>query len=222
MTIADKGKLAIALFLLVGLLSAATYISKLRETIYRTELAKDSIEAVNSQTVKVGDTWMRRAIQTELVADSLNKALKTKPKVIVKTEFVVTPVDGTVVAPIAVSDSLFEMKFHEVKPPYTVDAAVIGNTLSKVGSLTYSVKLDPFKIGVRVDCGVETNGIRPATVGFETPTFIAVSLDTVRQSKEVCSLRPVLAPQNKSKLKATFWFVVGAASAIAGVRAVSR
>lgn len=159
--------------------------------------------------------FVKRAIQVSLNRDSLNKALKTIPKARVVTTFSVTTVHDTIpiVAPIVESgDSLLTMAFSDsTHPPFRLDVQAVANVKTKTSDFTYQVGMSPFHINVRLDCGPEANGVRPATIGFDLPFFAKIAIDTASQSKEVCSPKPSLLDSgNGSTAKRTSAiFVIG-------------
>lgn len=181
-----------AFLLLFGLLAR---ITQLQTRVYQTELAKDSVEAVNSKTITriQGDLQVaqRRIVQTELEKDSLSIALKTQSKVRASLLVTIDSLKGHVQTVVQKTDSTFTAKFPEThQPPFTVNATVDANIVQGIATLDFAVKIDPFKVGLDIGCGLAFNDVRPATITLVTPSFVTVSVDTVKQSREVCSPKP--------------------------------
>jgi hypothetical protein len=163
--------------------------------------------------------FMRRAIQAEMKADALNKKLKTESSVRATLQFFVdsvyngnadTNVDGLD------GDTLpdvLNVEFNGYTPPFKVSGVTIIDFVEDTAGTKYSVVMDPFKIGMRVECSNKAiNGVRQATVLVDAPLFVRVSLDTLRQSPDVCSPPPsvpIATSSNRNKLWTALGFGVG-------------
>ena len=184
-------KIPIRWLVALGLFLAMALAIRHYQSVARSNgLRADSLEAVADTTrllaTRAGDVWARRLLQSELKADSLDKALKLKPKVVIRTEVVVDTLREYVTAPV-IGDSIRFAQFHVRRDPFTVDADVILPPPPDNGSLSVRVALDPFTLGVRVGCGPRTGGVRSATATVEAPPWASISLDRVQGTPDVCN-----------------------------------
>lgn len=190
-----KEKIAGGVFFVGFLLmvSLLLRISFLQNKVYQTEMAKDSIEAVSSVTIRTikGDLQVaqHRIIQTEMEKDSLSKALKTATRIRATMSFQIDSLKASVRTVVVRDSGITSMDFPEIhKPPFKVKASV--DIVQDIATLDFTAKIDPFSVGLDVGCGTENNGVRPATATLITPKFVTVSVDSIKQSKEVCSPKP--------------------------------
>lgn len=152
----------------------------------------DSLAAVNDTTVKIGDTWMRRALQGAIVQDSLEKALAAKPKVIVSTviqfDTMFVKDAGKVIVASDPKDSIRTAHFEEYSPPIR---SVVDVMLPRAGGhaqMGLLTVVDPIQLDVHLECGVAMGGIAPASVQVTTRTpGVRVGLPNLQAEREVCN-----------------------------------
>ena len=163
-------------------------------------LRADSVVAANDTTRVAaalrklyGDSLAgveRRAIQAELSRSSADRLLEriaqanvTMAASIAGLAEHITSTGGTTESPEGVRTATFNVR----KEPYTAVATAHLPTPPAAGSLDLNVTLDEARIGVRLQCGVAVNNIRPASVLVTTPPWLRIRLDSVQQSPDVCN-----------------------------------
>jgi hypothetical protein len=164
-------------------------IHGLKNQLHTVALQKDSVEAAGSATVKLNEvTWARRVVQLQFERDSIDKKLDAVSRLRAKVT-VVTQVVGdtqTVAPDTANHADTTVYKFDSYKEPYRLNATV-GVVPNGAAKLDWRVTKDSSRYGVRLECGPEKNGVRPASIVFHASAYESVSIDSVEQSKEVCS-----------------------------------
>ncbi len=226
------GQSWIYLGIITAFLSMFAYANAQRAKVAELAFEKDSVEA-SADTLKAFvhghyTLYVKRSIQVSLDRDSLNKALKTIPKARVSAVVSIQTVHDTVPITVPVvesGDSLLTMAFADTThPPFSLRVEAIANLNTKSANFTYAVGVAPFHMGVRLDCGAELNGVRPALVSFDLPSFLRLAVDSSSQSKEVCSPKPSLLDNgNGSTAKRTSAiFVIGGLLGAATYRFLSK
>lgn len=196
------------------------------EKAVRLSFEKDSVIAVNDTTRKLKDFYLRRVVQTEFEKDSINKLLKTTTKVKANIAVKVpkVEVDGTTVVQRPDSAPAWPLLFQWedlYQKPYKIGLQVnVFNPDSVWAGV--SVVMDPIPLSVRIECGEEKDGVRPASLLVapgDSLDFLEVHIDSVAQSREVCIPKPraLNIPRSsaiKTALKAgLIGSIIGAATA---------
>ena len=179
----------------------------------------DSVMAVND-TMRVSYAldrvrFERRIVQTEMKNDSINKRLKTESAVRLTLQYFVDSVYG-VADHVDMDDiegdtlpDVLNVTFSGYTPPFRVSGVTTLDFVEDTAGTTYKVSMDPFGINMRIECGkTAVNGVRPALALIETPKFVRVTMDTLRQDPDVCSPPPSI-PIVASKQANKLWLVVG-------------
>lgn len=193
-------------------------VHKAEERAYLAQAVIDGLFAAADTTrvehMKETDLYMRRIVQAEMKADAINKKLKTESSVRATLQYFVDSVYGAADVDDSGMDGdtlpdILNLPFSGYTKPYTVSGTATIDFVEDTAGVTYKVAMDPFKIGVRVECGKQAvNGVRPASMVIEAPSFVRVSLDTLRQAPEVCSPPPSVPVQTSSN-RSKIWTVLG-------------
>lgn len=201
--------------------------------LHNLTLEKDSVEA-SLMVTKIlhannTDYYTRRAVQTDLKIDALNKQIKTVSMARATLQFMVDSIYGSadhVDVDGLDGDTLpdvLNVNFSGYTAPFTVAGVTIIDLVEDTAGVKYSVVMDPFKIGARIECGkTAVNGVRPASLFVDVPKFMRVSIDTLRYSPDVCSPLPPPVFKIASKKTGLLWFLGGVATTYAAHQFLSK
>lgn len=179
----------------------------------------DSLEVAADSTRRVGQTWMRRALQAEIRETQLEDSLKLWPKVTTIVKVRLDTLWLAAEAPV-VDDTLSRRaSFHNVREgPVTADVDVSLPPPPKPGRLALRVAVAPIPLTIRAGCGPvsPTTGIRPATILATGPTWATIHLDSLQTHPDVCNHRTALV---QIKTPGWFYWVLPPLSLLAGALA---
>lgn len=171
--------------------------ANLKDDLQDRELQIDSLEAVNDTTREIKNIladslryFERRAVQTELEADSLDKALERESRVRANAEARVDSLESVIASSSVSEDSLGvrTASFDFYDEPYTIDAEIVMPPPPRSANLILNVKLDPIPLSFRVGCSENPDtDIKRATIGITTPDWAEVELKEVTQEPGVCN-----------------------------------
>lgn len=204
---------------IIGLVVAyQARVNRAEQAAWRSQIVIDGLFAAADTTrvmhEKDKDLYIRRAVQAEMKVDALNKKLKTESSVRATLQYLVDSVYGAADVDDSGMDGdtlpdILNLPFSGYTQPYAVSGTATIDFVEDTAGVTYKVVMDPFKIGVRVECGKQAvNGVRPASMVIEAPSFVRVSLDTLRQAPEVCS-PPLSVPVQTSSNRSKIWTILG-------------
>lgn len=165
------------------------------------KLRLDSLNAVarQAETRKIADSYMKEAVQAGLRADSLDKKLKVKPVVQIKTvvkEVEVAGADTGKSKPMP--DGLAaEFEINNERMTGVVDVALPFDTVRYEPSLHYKFTLKPIPLGVKVTCGKSGS----AAVRLTPPDGTEVEIESAQQDPNICMPSTVVEKYNKSHTK---------------------
>lgn len=132
----------------------------------------------------------RRAYQSNLEVDALDKQLKEESAAREKLNLTIAGLEATISSTSGVtldSDGARLAGFHIRQEPYTVDLKVKLPPPPDTGLATVSVTVDTAHVGVRMVCGKPVDGIRPASTVVTTPKWLNVVVDSAEQNTKVCN-----------------------------------
>jgi hypothetical protein len=153
--------------------------------------------------------YERRVIQERQVADSLDRLLRRERIARVGLVATVRALDTTLTGHVT-ADSLDNVRVAQwpptYQPPFTIEARVELPRPPAEATLQIGVRVDPVRLGLRLGCGsAGRDGIRPASVAVEAPTWATIRLEQVSQSPDLCA-SPALQPKPKRRWP---WLVAG-------------
>lgn len=186
--------------------AAIAYIASLQIRVKRAEalaeraaFGRDSTEAAFDTTRLVlaswrnsARVWQRRAIQTNMKADSLDRALQHRSKARVQLAVQLDSQTAHVTAEVAKdsADDVRSATFHHDQAPYHVTAAVQLPRPPYKASADFTIRTEPLELGIRVACGVTAvDGVRPALVNVVASKWAEVSVGSATYEREVCNAR---------------------------------
>lgn len=133
----------------------------------------------------------RRVIQLkEIEKNEINKKLQTESKLRAVAEAKIRRVNTGAKAPVVVqNDSTITYTFNITDtPPFdTLRLDFETPPPPDSASVTIVASFLPINLNIDAQCGQLKNGIRPAILSIQTPSWIGISLDTLHQSREVCN-----------------------------------
>jgi hypothetical protein len=153
----------------------------------------DTTRTVNAKAIKVlGDSLVgveRLAFQAEIRRDALDKALGRVTHALTNMSLAFRDLRAEgATEPVIDSGDTRTASFKVDSTPYHANAFVALPPAPLPGRFTLDVKLDAAKIGVRVQCGKESNtGIRPASATVTTSPWLTTEIETPKFSPEVCN-----------------------------------
>lgn len=196
--------ITIALLVIIGVQSVR--IASLKHKLYEADLAtvnaiaeRDSTRNVTNQlrgVLAAERAASERYIQQlELHRDALDKALKRASRVMFSMGIRIDSLNARLIAlgknihddSAGTRTATFE---NYRKVPFTVQAKVsLPRPNTGVGTLDLTIKADDIWINGRVQCDNKrlASGVRKAVFLIDQPDWTHVSLDSLRQSREVCS-----------------------------------
>ena len=158
------------------------------------EAAADTTRAVRAGDKLLGDSLQaveRRAVQAELRASKLDRALHTQRMASHRLQASVAELSRTVRSEtvfVADSEGARRAEFRIRDAPYTVTAAVTLPRPPAPGAMDVRVALDTLGLEVSVACGAaRADGVRPAVARVIGPAWASVSLTKVEQEASVCA-----------------------------------
>lgn len=164
-------------------------------------LIRDSLEASRDTTRRVAmalsvlgqgtQLLQRRAIQTQLERDSLDRALKQERKARAELAVTVRPVDTTVTAPVVVHEEGTHLAVFAYRAtPFTVLDSVWVPPAPDLARSSIRIRLDSIPLSTRIGCGApvrQNNGIRPALVNVTVPEWANLDIRHAETSPDVCN-----------------------------------
>lgn len=156
-------------------------------------LRSDSLAAVVDTTRHINGVLStnlnlvtRRAVQTQLHADSVDKKLDITSRALVSMSARVAEIHTSAVAHVSDSNTVRFADFHVRREPFTIDAHASLPAPPATGTLDVDAKVDTARIGVRMACskGVDVNS---ASVYVDTPKWLTVRVDSVKQDAAICN-----------------------------------
>jgi hypothetical protein len=191
-------------------------ISYLKSDRDRIAVSEDSTIAANDSTHaavvdSITTSFTRRVVQTELAKSALNKKLHTESKLRANAEVRIKRLTLSLDSSLAQTDSSYKAEFVGTKPPF--DTLYVGvEVIPARNAAKWSVEASfrPFHLNADLQCGKPLNGIHPATLNVTGPSWMTISLDTIKQSKSICN-PGVRVVQSHSGRKYIIGAVVGGA-----------
>lgn len=189
------------LTLLILLLAVMAYlllwkIPHMEKDARSARFSADSIAAVADTTRKLqikmfGDSlsaFERRAVQTKIVADAFDKAVKKISAAVAGITVHIEPQAGSDTS-VVVGDAnnVRRAEFHVEKTPFVADAKVILPPPPSKGTMDVAFALKPFSLGARIQCGEPVLGIRPATIAITTPPWMTATIESPKLEQRVCN-----------------------------------
>lgn len=191
------------ILLVVVATAAAGVIWYLRHQVREESLARENAEASRDSAFTVAGGRAKRMLQLELDKDSLDRALKTQPKVEIRTVVRVKEVTTTSSAPVTASadgDTLkATLRSDSTWHPYHGEIAV---TLPRPDSASPAPRgtvmlnrlgIAPIPVTVKVRCGEDggAGGVRKAfTTAQDVPAWASIDLGQPIADPDVCSPAP--------------------------------
>ena len=169
----------------------------------------DSTKKLTSASLKaLGDSlvvYQRQSVQVTQKASQLDHELGLLNKANYGLTVKLDSVSAQAVAPVVVSADSLSAKFHVKQAPYTVEADV---SLRRIGTgrIDLSITQDPLGLLVKLGCGPEVRGVRPASVSVLAPKYATVRLDSLSQDPGVCSPAPLVPPSHPARAVALVVF----------------
>lgn len=154
-------------------------------------MARDSVEAANDTTRKflLGELvgWQRRAVQTELERDELDRRLKIESAFRSKVELAIKRLDAKIPADTVMigETGAIVVPFAYREKPYTLDGTMNVSADTQRAVLDIHITLDTAKLEVRVGCS--NHPVSQATVNVSTPSWLTTRLDSVVSETRVCN-----------------------------------
>lgn len=153
----------------------------------------DSTRSMNAKAQKLlADSLIgveRRAWQAEIQRDALDKALGRTTHALTNMSLAFKDLRAQgVTTRVVESGDLRTATFKVDSTPYHATATVALPPAPAVGAFTLKVKLDPARVGVRIQCGKPSaTGIRPATAAVTTPPWLDAELERPQFDPDVCN-----------------------------------
>ncbi|HEX9107198.1 MAG TPA: hypothetical protein VF832_08215 [Longimicrobiales bacterium] len=226
--VAIIGLFGVALLSAGGVIAVQNHkIDKLAMSVRNVGLSRDSAVAASSTTQErklalLADSvrfFERRAVQTGVRADELDKQLsqvtKARAELVAQIAELKGSVNVTVVSD--ANDSVRSATVHRREEPYTLDISARLPKPPAEAEISYHVVLDSVKLGVRVSCGprVKAGEIRTATVSATPPPWLPLRIDNPTLDADLCN--PLIPPQ---KGVSRWWLPVSGLGAGAATGAV--
>lgn len=158
--------------------------------------AADSIAAVADTTRKLqlkmfSDSmaaFERRAVQTEIVADAFDKAMKKVSAAVAGIRVHVDTQSGRDTADVfADRNNIRRAEFHIERTPFIADAKVVLPPPPSKGVIDINFALQPFNLGARIQCGDPVLGIKPGTIAIITPPWMQATIENPRLERRICN-----------------------------------
>lgn len=162
--------------------------SDVRELALRTDSLEAELDTTRLVLLSADSqvaTWQRRAVQTELERDSIDRALKLRP--VVRIAAKVDPKPDTATATVALEDSM-RVSSHFDRPAYQAHVEV--TIIRDSARIALVVDVKPILLEVRVGCGgagTSAGHIRTASVALSAPAWATVELGRLEQDPDVCN-----------------------------------
>ena len=213
------------ILLIVLVVAALRWRAQLRDLA----LHADSLEAAADRTTQLAlkasrdrSVWRRRAIQTELQRDALDRELNQSSVARADLALTVDRLTAQLASAGSVQsdagDSVRRAHFDLRRAPYTVSADAQLPRAPAPGRLDLAIALDTARLSARVGCGPRgPGGVAPASLTVQGPPWLTVGIDTIRTATDVCSPAPALVPGVGLKLPTWLLVVSHAAALIGGV-----
>jgi hypothetical protein len=151
----------------------------------------DSLEALADSQKKVLAAQVKRAVQSEIKPDAVDKKLKTQTKVKVRAVVEIAPVAAANVSGIGVTvvDGERIDSMHDYKAPVTLDVTAVLPAPPGKGRFTYRLGIDPIPIIPSVRCSTQKyDGIHRAFVAFDSlPDWAKVNIREAQADRSVCN-----------------------------------
>lgn len=198
----------IAVVLAVGVMLAAIYVvSDARQDRDAALLRADSVEAAldHSRVVRgvLADSLMlvtRRAVQSEIQRDSLDRKLKVRTR---------ATADVSVHIPVITADSVkgtqdyTRLTFDTYERPFTIHAEVsLADT-----SAAFNIRTDTASLHLRLTC--EDGDVKKARAFVSGPDWLNMNITGVQQDPVVCNAP--LVQKQESRQRTKFAVLAGAA-----------
>ena len=174
------------------------------------EAARDTTRLAEIRALRDAKLWQRRAVQTTLQADQLDRILKSTSAARAALEIRLADLTAQVTSQGSVieTDSIRYGHFEFAQPPVVARADVQLPSPPEKGAMTLQLAFDPMRGSARVTCGQVSHGVAPATVDLVMrPPWAAnttVTIDSVVAEPRVCS--PIAANvQIQGALKTPWW-----------------
>lgn len=201
-------------------------VNGLEDEVTEHELRGDSLEAAADSTRELREiaralggqlrVFQRRAFQVELERDRIDEELDQESRARIRAEAQVDSLRAHAGADVTV-DTVTDARsasFHVRQPPFTIDADVLMPAPPERASADFAVDVDPASLGVRVACRERPERrIRSASVLFETPRWLTVTVDSVAQEPGVCNPELEVEPGGGSQVAGWLAPVLGGAAA---------
>lgn len=195
------------LSILIGVGRVRHWHNQLDDAQAAARLVRDSLDATHDTTrlvAIIGDSLQvlqKRAIQSAMEKDALDKQLKLTTKMNEVLSAQVASFDSTVAGHTIVNSAgVRTATFHVRQVPYTIESSVsIPNPDTQPDvppNMAISVVLDVAHLDIRVGCAAPKNGLRTATVSVVTELWLKTEIGSAQQAPEICN--PV-KPHNKSR-----------------------
>ena len=156
-------------------------------------LQSDSVAAAQDTTrsylLGMLHLWERRAIQTRLERDELDKLLKGTSAVRAGLELQIRELQAQVHSQPMVQEPN-DVRFAHFairQMPFTVAADITLPPPPRIAGMDLSVRLDPAHLAARITCGQESHGVAPASLDLTAPSWLTVTLDSLAFEPRVCS-----------------------------------
>lgn len=199
------------ILLAVVITAAAGTIWYLRSQVRSEALARENAEAMGETQLLVIGAQAKRTLQLELERDSVDRALKTKPKVEIRTVTVVKEVEttGTAVVTADAADSVRRATFVSDSSwhPYHGEISValprpdmmlaepdsVPPASPARATLDLRLGIAPIPATIRIRCSTDASagGVRRAyTTAQDVPAWASIDLGQPIADPEVCSPAP--------------------------------
>jgi hypothetical protein len=192
----------------VSLALKADSLQAVADTTRRTSLSRrDSLKIFGDSLSAVE----RRVVQTKISNDALDNALHRASVLITRLDatiqnFNVKNRPGTAVTLVSSDTSIRQSTFHIDSTPYHVDATAKLPPPPRVGTLDLAIHMDTVFMRPRLQCGEAVDGVKPATILVETPTWLTnVKINQSLVSPSACN------PQLITKRDWSPWWAIPAA-----------
>ena len=180
------------------LLWAAVRIAGLAHDARANGLRADALEAQLDTSRTAFGVTLRRAVQSELEADSLSLALKSRPILHAPIEVrrdTIRLVDTVVVTEAA--SGAREATFARQGDGWDASGSVSLPTPPAQGVVRLTVALAPIPLVAGLVCGAPVGGIRPASITVSGPTWTRLQLGASQVTPEACNPQRVLVTVRK-------------------------
>ncbi len=179
--------------------------NELRAAQTRAGLVTDSLVAARDTTRLVAElrhdvmVYEHRVVQSKLAVDSLDRLLKQASKSRANMAVAVAAYQDTMKSTVREdSASVRYAEFRTYSRPYSIyaEVAIPQPAPDAVSQMELQIQLDTARMGVRLSCALDKNGLNYAKFQVVVEDWLNVRVDGVQQDPNICNPQ-ILVPKSR-------------------------